>query len=52
MDYEEYYEVDDDSYIRLRADPELALAFVEECRRHEHDDLLLVRPGWNRGTPV
>jgi hypothetical protein len=34
------------------ADAVLALAFVEECRRREHDDLLLVKPGWNRGVPV
>ena len=49
--YEEYYEVDAETYGHYLADPELALPFVEECRRHEHDNLLMVKPGWNRGTP-
>jgi len=52
VDYEEYYELTDDQYARFLADPASALPFVEECRRHQHDDLLLQKPGWNRGTPV
>ncbi len=52
VDYEEYYEVTAAQYARLLAEPAVALAFVEECRRHEHDSLLLQRPGWNRGTPA
>lgn len=51
-DYEEYYELTSAQYASWLADPALALAFVEECRRHEHDDLLMQRPGRNRGTPV
>jgi len=50
--YEEYYELTEDQYRLLLADGALALAFVEECRRHERDELLLQQPGWNRGTPV
>ena len=50
--YEEYYELTDDQYRRCMADSAVALAFVEECRRHEHDELLLEKPGWNRGIPV
>jgi hypothetical protein len=50
--YEEYYGLTEDQYSAFMADAVLALAFVEECRRHEHDDLLLVKPGWNRGVPV
>jgi hypothetical protein len=50
--YEEYYGLTDDQYRRFLADGAVALAFVEECRRHEHDELLLQRPGWNRGIPV
>ena len=49
--YEEYYLVDDDVYASYLADPTLARPFVEECRRREHDDLLLEKPGWNRGIP-
>ncbi|WP_226654087.1 hypothetical protein [Leifsonia sp. LS1] len=52
VDYEEYYRLSPEQYARFLADPGTALAFVEECRRHEHDDLLLQQPGWNRGTPV
>jgi hypothetical protein len=50
--YEEYYELTKDQYELFMADHSLALAFVEECRRHEHDELLLEKPGWNRGVPV
>ena len=50
--YEEYYELTDEQYRRFLADTALALAFVEECRRQEHDELLLEKPGWNRGVPV
>jgi hypothetical protein len=50
--YEEYYELTVDQYGRFMDDAALALAFVEECRRHEHDELLLEKPGWNRGIPV
>jgi hypothetical protein len=50
--YEEYYELTVDEYRRFMDDAALALAFVEECRRHEHDELLLEKPGWNRGIPV
>ncbi|WP_297372184.1 hypothetical protein [Cryobacterium sp.] len=50
--YEEFYELSADQYRRWLADPVIAVAFIEECRRHEHDDLLMQQPGWNRGTPV
>ena len=51
-DYEEHYALTDGEYARFMADPVSAVGFVEECRRHEHDELLLQKPGWNRGTPV
>jgi hypothetical protein len=52
VDYDEYYELADAEYARFMADPAGAVAFVEECRRHEHDELLMQKPGWNRGTPI
>ena len=52
FDYEEYYRLDDDQYSRFLADPEVALVFIWECRRREHDDLLMVEPGRNRGTAI
>jgi hypothetical protein len=52
VDYDEYYELTDETYARFLADPASAAAFIEECRRHEHDELLMQKPGWNRGTPI
>ncbi|ORA16870.1 hypothetical protein [Mycobacterium arosiense] len=52
VDYEEYYELTPDQYHRFLADRQAAVDFIETCRRHEHDDLLLQQPGNNRGTPV
>ena len=52
VDYEEYYELTEDQYHKFLRDRKAAIEFVEACRRREHDDLLLQRPGSNRGTPV
>ncbi|KQW08039.1 hypothetical protein ASC66_03585 [Leifsonia sp. Root4] len=52
VDYEEYYELTDEQFAQLLAVPTDAVTFIEECRRREHDDLLLQNPGWNRGTQV
>lgn len=50
-DYEEYYALSDEEYAALRADPGAARVFAEQCRRREHDDRLILKPGWNRGHP-
>lgn len=52
VDYEEYYELTPNQYHEFLRDSGAAIQFVEACRRHEHDDLLLQQPGSNRGTPV
>ncbi|MFB6610028.1 hypothetical protein ACFCVO_06910 [Agromyces sp. NPDC056379] len=52
VDYAEYYELTGEQYATFLANPTEALAFVDECRAHEHDDLLLQQPGRNRGTPI
>ena len=52
VDYEEFYELSTERFERFRADPTAAIAFVEQSRRREHDELLILKPGWNRGTPV
>lgn len=52
LDYNEYYELTHSQYENFMEDSVAALEFVEECRRREHDDLLLEKPGRNRGTPV
>jgi len=51
VDYEELYELTPQQYRAFLADPPSAILFVQEARRHEHDDLLIQKPGWNRGIP-
>jgi hypothetical protein len=52
VDYEEYYEVDQPTFERYRADLGSALEFVERARKRELDDRLIVKPGRNRGTAI
>ena len=52
VDYEEYYEISLQEFATFTADSAAALKFADECRRHEHDELLLQKPGWNRGDPT
>ena len=47
--YLEWYEVDAQTFERYRADPAFAFDFVERCKRHEMDHLLLFPPGPIRG---
>jgi hypothetical protein len=52
VDYVEYYWIEPDQYQKFLDDPKSAIAFIEACRRRENDDLLVQKPGTNRGTPV
>jgi hypothetical protein len=52
VDYEEYYELSEGQYQEFLRDRSAAIEFIEACRRREHDNLLLQKPGSNRGTPV
>ncbi|MDZ3991658.1 hypothetical protein [Pseudomonas sp. Teo4] len=52
VDYEEYYAVDPQTFQRFLDDPDAALAFVMKCRRRELDELLIIKPGTNRGTAI
>lgn len=52
VDYEEYYELTPDQYAVFLKNCDAAIEFVEACRRRECDDLLIQKPGSNRGTPV
>lgn len=51
VDYEEYYELTCDQYREFMSDRAAAVSFVNSCRRHGHDELLIEKPGTNRGTP-
>jgi hypothetical protein len=52
VDYEEYYEIDRETFGRFRTDPKSALGFVEHCRNRGADASLIVKPGRNRGTAL
>ena len=52
VDYEEYYALTEEQFRTLLDAQAEAVAFAESCRRHEQDELLIEKPGTNRGTPV
>jgi hypothetical protein len=51
-DYDEYYEIDQPTFERYRADLDSAKEFVERCRNRQEDARLILKPGSRRGTPV
>lgn len=51
-DYEEYYAIDQPMFERFQHDLPSALQFVNRCRRRELDELLMQKPGWNRGSAI
>jgi len=52
VDYEEYYAISPQQSDVFLGDSSAAVEFVQACRQHQHDDLLILKPGTNRGTPV
>lgn len=52
VDYEEYYEIDRTAFERYRTDPRSAEGFLERCRNREADELLILKPGSDRGVPA
>lgn len=52
VDYEEYYEIDRAAFERYRTDPGAASGFLERCRNREADELLILKPGRDRGVPA
>ena len=51
-DYDEYYEIDQPTFERYRANLDSAKEFVERCRARQEDSRLILKPGSRRGTPV
>ena len=49
VEYSEDYELTGEQFAAFVENPAVALGFVEECRRHEHDELLRLQPGTRRG---
>lgn len=52
VDYEEYYEIDREAFVRYQANPKAALGFVERCRNRDADEHLIYQPGKQRGSPL
>lgn len=52
IDYVESYWITNDQYHEFLNNQAAALDFIEGCRRREHDDMLILKPGSDRGTPV
>ena len=52
VDYEEYYVLTEEAFEAYKADMSLALDFVQKCRERMNDDLLLQKPGKDRGRPL
>lgn len=52
IEYEEYYAIDQQMSERFHHDLASALEFVNRCRRREMDELLMQKPGWNRGSAI
>jgi hypothetical protein len=51
VDYSEEYWITEEQHRQFADNHDLAFEFAEACRRREHDDLLVYRPGTDRGTP-
>ncbi|MGO1434685.1 MAG: hypothetical protein ACTJFR_02660 [Canibacter sp.] len=52
VDYEEYFKLSDTEFESFSKNPDRALTFADECRKREHDERLIQKPGWNRGTAI
>lgn len=51
VDYEEYYKLSDQEFNLFMTDRGLAKKFADECRLRQHDSLLTLAPGADRGVP-
>lgn len=52
VDYEEYYQLTDAKLDEFMNDASEASSFADECRSHLHDELLILKPGRDRGTAI
>ncbi|KAI2679900.1 hypothetical protein [Pseudomonas sp. TNT3] len=52
IEYEEYYEIDHASFEFFQQNSDAAVDFVMKCRRRELDELLIEKPGNNRGSAI
>jgi hypothetical protein len=52
VNYDEYYWIDDKSFQLYQINQAAALKFVRLCRDHKVDNLLIMKPGSDRGVPM
>lgn len=50
VDYEEYYAISNELFETFMKDHEKAKEFARQCGRREHDELLIIKPGADRGV--
>ena len=50
VDYEEYYQISAEMHDGYPANAALVEEFADQCRRRQHDALLLIKPGTDRGV--
>ncbi|EQC47221.1 hypothetical protein [Bacteriovorax sp. Seq25_V] len=50
-DYEEYYEISDEEFLKFTTDLDSALELLKLCRERKEDQRLLVDPPKVRGVP-
>ncbi len=50
-DYEEYYEITMEFHNAFPLNTEEVEEFVQACRLHQNDSLLIIKPGSDRGYP-
>ena len=52
VDYEEYYRISEAQYEVFIGDTQAAAKFANECRARQYDQLLILKPGSDRGVAV
>lgn len=52
VDYEEYYQITASQFDEYSSNESAALIFANACRERNHDDLLILAPGADRGVPA
>lgn len=51
-DYDEFYAIDEATYVLFQKDMDFALQFAEAARRRQLDERLILPPGSDRGVPM
>lgn len=52
VDYSEYYKISRHSYKSYSQNMDLALDFLDQCKKRNKDHLLFQQPGKYRGSPI